>query len=112
MGDNWVAIEGKLIARNEGKQFTLRPQSRQFFRPEQQTSEAALLTRWNGQLYAVIAQPDKNGDGRWQVRLWWKPFVTFIWFGGLLVALGGAIALLGRMFRRPKKPAVNTWAQA
>lgn len=112
VGDNWVATEGQLVARNNGKKFVLRPQSRQFYRPEQQTSEAALLTRWNGQLYAVIAQPDENGDGRWQVRLWWKPFVTFIWFGGLLVAFGGAIALLGRMFRRPKKPAVNKWAQA
>ena len=112
VGDNWVATEGQLIARNNGKNFVLRPQSRQFYRPEQQTSEAALLTRWNGQLYAVIAQPDENGDGRWQVRLWWKPFVTLIWIGGLLVAFGGAIALLGRMFRRPKKPAVNKWAQA
>ena len=112
VGDNWVATEGQLVARSNGKNFVLRPQSRQFYRPEQQTSEAALLTRWNGQLYAVIAQPDENSDGRWQVRLWWKPFVTFIWFGGLLVAFGGAIALLGRMFRRPKKPAVNKWAQA
>lgn len=112
VGDNWVATEGQLVARNNGKNFVLRPQSRQFYRPEQQTSEAALLTRWNGQLYAVIAQPDENSDGRWQVRLWWKPFVTFIWFGGLLVAFGGATALLGRMFRRPKKPAVNKWAQA
>ena len=36
-------------------------------------------------------------DGRWQVRLWWKPFVTFIWYGGLLIALGGAVALVGRV---------------
>jgi cytochrome c-type biogenesis protein CcmF len=74
-----------------------------------QTSEAALLTRWNGQLYAVIAKPDGDDDGRWQVRLWWKPFVTFIWGGAALIALGGAIALVGRMFRRTKKPAKNTW---
>ena len=112
VGDNWVAVEGQMVASKNGDVFELGPQSRQFFKPEMQTSEAALLTRWNGQLYAVIAQPDQEGDGRWQVRLWWKPFVTFIWYGGLLIALGGAISLLGRMFRRAKKPAINKWERA
>ena len=109
VGDNWVAIEGVMIAKRGDKSFTLNPQSRQFFRPVQQTSEAALLTRWDGQLYAIIAQPDGSADGRWQVRLWWKPFVWFIWAGGIIVALGGLIALLGRMLRRPKKAAKNPW---
>ena len=109
VGDNWVAVEGELIAAKNGNEFALHPQSRQFFKPPMQTSEAALLTRWNGQLYVVIAQPDQEGDGRWQVRLWWKPFVTFIWYGAILIALGGAIALLGRMGRRTKKPAIYTW---
>ena len=109
VGDNWVAVEGEMIAAKNGNEFALHPQSRQFFKPPMQTSEAALLTRWNGQLYVVIAQPDQEGDGRWQVRLWWKPFVTFIWYGAILIALGGAIALLGRMGRRAKRPAINTW---
>ena len=109
VGDNWVAVEGEMIAAKNGNEFALHPQSRQFFKPPMQTSEAALLTRWNGQLYVVIAQPDQEGDGRWQVRLWWKPFVTFIWYGAILIALGGAIALLGRMGRRTKKPAIYTW---
>lgn len=112
VGDNWVAVEGEMVAEKNGTIFVLRPQSRQFFKPEMQTSEAALLTRWNGQLYAVIAQPDQQGDGRWQVRLWWKPFVTFIWYGGVLIALGGAISLLGRMVRRAKKTAINKWKHA
>jgi cytochrome c-type biogenesis protein CcmF len=112
VGDNWVAVEGEMVAGKNGDTFVLRPQSRQFFKPEMQTSEAALLTRWNGQLYAVIAQPDQEGDGRWQVRLWWKPFVTFIWYGGALIALGGTISLFGRMFRRAKKPAINKWERA
>ena len=112
VGDNWVAVEGQMVASKNGDMFELGPQSRQFFKPEMQTSEAALLTRWNGQLYAVIAQPDQEGDGRWQVRLWWKPFVTFIWYGGILIALGGAISLLGRMFRWVKKPAINKWERA
>ncbi|MEQ8773065.1 MAG: hypothetical protein RIC51_09560, partial [Erythrobacter sp.] len=28
---------------------------------------------------------------------WWKPFVTFIWYGGLLIALGGILAIAGRL---------------
>ena len=61
----------------------------------QETTEAALETRWNGQLYAVLG--GQAEDGRWQLRLWWKPFVTLIWFGGILIALGGLLALLGRV---------------
>lgn len=112
VGDNWVAVEGTLTATLAKDSFVLRPQSRQFFKPEMETSEAALLTRWNGQLYAVIAQPDQEGDGRWQVRLWWKPFVNFIWYGGGLIALGGLVALFGRMLRRPKKAKASKWSAA
>jgi cytochrome c-type biogenesis protein CcmF len=31
------------------------------------------------------------------LRLWWKPFVTFIWYGGALIAFGGLLALIGRV---------------
>ena len=65
--------------------------------PATETGEAAIETRWNGQLYAVLGEQD--AQGRWQLRLWWKPFVTLIWFGGGLIALGGALSLFGRLFR-------------
>ena len=42
----------------------------------------------DAQLYAVLGQPD--GRGRWQLRLWWKPYVTFIWLGGVLKKAKGA----------------------
>jgi cytochrome c-type biogenesis protein CcmF len=111
-GDNWVAVEGEMIARYGDQEFTLMPQARRFFQPEMQTSEAALLTRWNGQLYAVIAPVDDKTFDRWQVRLWWKPFVTLIWYGGGLIALGGFLALLGRMRLRRlfRKADSNPWS--
>ena len=109
-GENWVAVEGDMVASRGSKSVEILPQSRQFFTPEMQTSEAALLTRWDGQLYAVIAQPNGANDTRWQVRLWWKPFVSLIWVGGCLVALGGVLALLGRMLRRGKSKPQNRWA--
>ncbi|MBB4858558.1 cytochrome c-type biogenesis protein CcmF [Novosphingobium chloroacetimidivorans] len=95
-GPNWTALEGKLEVRyGGGAEQVLRPQARSFWTPPQQTSESALLTRWNGQLYAVLGE-QASGD-RWQVRLWWKPFVTLIWLGGILIALGGVLAVIGHV---------------
>ena len=94
-GPNWTAVEGRLRLSRDGEEpFAMTPQSRTFWAPQQQTAESVLATRWNGQLYAVMGEG--AGDGRWTVRLWWKPFVTFIWYGGLLIALGGMLSLLGR----------------
>ncbi|OJW73758.1 MAG: c-type cytochrome biogenesis protein CcmF [Sphingomonadales bacterium 63-6] len=95
-GPNWTALEGVLAASYKGgKPKQIAPQSREFWSPVQKTSESALLTRWNGQLYAVIGE--EIDGGRWQIRLWWKPFVTWIWYGGLLIGFGGFLALLGRV---------------
>jgi cytochrome c-type biogenesis protein CcmF len=95
-GPNWTAIEGHLRASRGAGAETLRPQARVFTSPLTETSEAALHTAWNGQLYAVIGKQRAEG---WQLRLWWKPFVTLIWLGGALIALGGLIALIGRLWR-------------
>ena len=95
-GPNWTALAGRLSASYEGgPPHQLLPMSRTFWAPPQTTSESALLTRWNGQLYTVIG--DGTPDGRWQLRLWWKPFVICIWLGGFLIALGGFLALIGRV---------------
>ncbi|HEX2794623.1 MAG TPA: heme lyase CcmF/NrfE family subunit [Croceicoccus sp.] len=95
-GPNWTALEATIEARYQGGSLvTLHPQSRTFTQPPQTTNESALSTRWNGQLYAVVGE--KGEDGRWQLRLWWKPFVPLIWIGGLIVALGGVLALVGRV---------------
>ncbi|WP_267351145.1 heme lyase CcmF/NrfE family subunit [Sphingomonas sp. GM_Shp_2] len=97
VGENWSALQARLTARTGNSVRVLRPQSRFFATPPTVTSESAILTRWNGQLYTVLGQPD--GSGRWQVRLWWKPFVTLIWAGGGMIALGGLLALVGRWWR-------------
>jgi cytochrome c-type biogenesis protein CcmF len=107
-GPNWTALEARLEARlgEDGEPVALNPQSRSFWAPEQQTTESALATRWNGQLYAVIG--GAADDGRWQIRLWWKPFVTLIWYGGLLVAIGGVLSLLGRVSADVKRRHVRS----
>ncbi len=99
-GPNWTALEARLEASYKGGEPRIvAPHAASFWAPPQETSESQLLTRWNGQLYAVIGgeAPDEEEGERWQIRLWWKPFVTWIWYGGVLIALGGALALVGRV---------------
>jgi len=95
-GKNWTAVEAELHASRGSGVVTLKPQSRYFTDPPTETSESAIRTFWNGQLYTVVGKPDPSGG--WQLRLWWKPFVTLIWAGGALIALGGALAMLGRLW--------------
>jgi cytochrome c-type biogenesis protein CcmF len=72
------------------------------------TNEAAIRTFWNGQLYTVVGKEDASGA--WQLRLWWKPFVTLIWAGGALIALGGVLAFAGRLWRlRRRREAGGEW---
>ena len=100
-GPNWTAVEARILAaRGDEEPTILNPQARNFWAPPQATSESALITRWDGQLYAVIGDQagiDANGNQRWQLRVWWKPFVTFIWYGGLLIAFGGILSIAGRV---------------
>lgn len=100
-GPNWTALEARLSVTDGDGVHVLKPQARTFTDPVQDTTESALETRWNGQLYAVLGDPTE--DGRWQLRLWWKPFVTMIWYGGLLIALGGLLAMLGHVIGHLRK---------
>ena len=104
LGENWSALQGTLVATRGSRVDVLRPQLRFFANPPTSTNESAILTTLDGQLYTVLGQPD--GQGRWQLRLWWKPFVTLIWFGGVLIALGGVLSLLGRV-RRERRTATR-----
>ena len=106
-GKNFTALEAELRASRGDDVITLTPQTHYFSDPPTETNETAIRTFWDGQLYTVLGKPDPSGA--WQLRLWWKPFVTLIWAGGALIAIGGALALLGRLwrFRRREKSAAD-----
>jgi cytochrome c-type biogenesis protein CcmF len=98
IGDNWSALEARLSATRGDDATILRPQQRFFAQPPTVTNESAIATVVDGQLYTVLGQAD--GTGRWQMRFWWKPFVTLIWSGGALIAFGGLLSLAGRVRKR------------
>jgi cytochrome c-type biogenesis protein CcmF len=109
-GKNWTAIQAELRATRGQGPVMLYPQSRYFSDPPAETNEAAIETFWNGQLYTVLGKPDETGG--WQLRLWWKPFVTLIWAGGALIALGGVLALFGRATVRRRRRGRGEWRRA
>ena len=104
-GPNWTAVEAELRASRGGGVHVLRPQTRFFTDPPTETNEAAIDTFLNGQLYTVVGRADEQG--RWQLRLWWKPLVTLIWLGGALIGFGGLLAFAGHARRSWRRRAAQ-----
>ena len=61
------------------------------------TTEAGIMTRGFSQLYVSLG--DEGEDGTVVVRVWWKSWITFIWFGAVIMSVGGCISLLDRRLR-------------
>jgi cytochrome c-type biogenesis protein CcmF len=79
------------------------------------TTEAGIRTIGFSQLYVSLG--DETADGGVVVRIWWKPLVTLIWGGALVMMLGGALSLMDRRLRvgapgRHRKPAAASPAGA
>ena len=55
-----------------------------------------LERRYHAQFYESIAAP---ANGRIDVKLFWKPLVTLIWIGAIVMAFGGVLSLSDRRLR-------------
>ncbi len=98
-GPNYVADQGQFTVRKNGDLVTrLYPEKRLYNVSRNVMTEADLDPSPLRDLYVVLGEP-LAGDA-WAVRLHVKPFVRWIWFGGLLIALGGFIAVCDRRYRR------------
>ncbi|KJG18607.1 heme lyase CcmF/NrfE family subunit [Photobacterium angustum] len=68
-------------------------------------TEAAIDSGITRDLY--VAMGEKLGDGAWAVRIYYKPFVNWMWAGALLMALGGALAISDKRYRFRKPATVS-----
>jgi cytochrome c-type biogenesis protein CcmF len=97
-GPNWREQSAILQVSHNGQAVTeLTPSKRTYDQPPQATSEAGIYGAWSGDLYAVIG--DETPDGGRVVRLYFNPLVKWIWFGAVVMALGGALSLSDRRLR-------------
>ncbi len=79
---------------------TLAPQKRLFYVRNQIMTRAAILANGWRDLYIALGEPLDERAHAWAVRIVYKPFVRWIWLGGLLIALGGFVALFDRRYRQ------------
>ena len=97
-GPNFNETVAHLSLYKEGRKIaTLDPSKRQFAARQMATSQAAIETLNFGQFYVSIAAPETLDSV--PAQLYWKPFVTFIWLGGCIMAFGGAVSLTDRRLR-------------
>ena len=68
-------------------------------------TEAAIRHSITGDVYVSLGAP--TSDGGWVVRADRKPFVTWIWFGAMIMAFGGFWAATDRRYRRKAKRATK-----
>lgn len=99
-GPNYEAIEGLIEIRHDGDFIAeVRPQKRQYLVQQSPMTEAGIHAKWNKDLFVALG--DQLGDDAWSVRIQYKPMIRFIWFGALVMALGGLIAVSDRRYRTP-----------
>jgi cytochrome c-type biogenesis protein CcmF len=98
-GPNYEAERGRFVLTRQGEPVgALQPEKRRYLSlPTTPMTEAAIDSGWFGDVYVSLGEA--AGDGAWSVRVHHKPFVTWIWGGCVLMALGGAVAALDRRYR-------------
>ena len=98
-GVNYIATRGAFSVHRDGEEIaTLYPEKRIYPVEGMPTTEAAIQTTFLGDLYAVIGDAE-GGDGGFVTRLYFNPLVGWMWAGGLIMVLGGALSLSDRRHR-------------
>jgi len=108
-GANYDAFRGIIEVRTDDKLIaSLHPEKR-FYRVQRMPmTEAAIDAGITRDIYAAMGE--QLPDGAWAVRLYYKPFVRWIWLGALVMAFGGLLAMLDKRYRFSRKSATTVEA--
>ena len=101
-GPNYTADVGDVELSHNGQIIrTLHPQKRTYFSSTMPMTETAIDSKLTRDVYVSLGERLEGGTSpAWAVRVYYKPFVTWIWVGCLLMALGGTMAALDRRYRK------------
>ncbi|MES3041248.1 MAG: heme lyase CcmF/NrfE family subunit [Pseudomonadota bacterium] len=96
-GPNYVAQRGTLQVSHDGFVEVLHPEKRIYRVQQSPMTEAAITGNSFRDLYVALGEP--LDAGAWAVRIYHKPMIRWIWFGALLMALGGLLSMLDKRYR-------------
>lgn len=100
-GPNYLAVQGDVEWRKSGDSGVLHPEKRFYSTTGTWLTEAAIETGVLRHLYVALGDPLEN---IWSIRIHYKPAVSWIWGGGLLMAFGGLLAAIGSRYRKRVAP--------
>ncbi|NVJ67972.1 MAG: heme lyase CcmF/NrfE family subunit [Gammaproteobacteria bacterium] len=99
--ENYISSQATLkVSKNGESLAVLKPEKRRYRVSNQLMTEAAINPGFFSDLYISLAQPLENGA--WAIKVYYKPFVRWIWLGALLMALGGLLAVSDKRYREKK----------
>ena len=103
-GPNYAADQGEIRVRyKEQTVTTLYPEKRLYKASGSVMTEADMDVGLFRDLYVALGEP--VGSNAWAVRVHYKPFVRWIWFGGMFIAIGGFLTVLDRRYRTARQRA-------
>jgi cytochrome c-type biogenesis protein CcmF len=97
-GPNYDGVRAQIDVTRGGRDVVvLRPEKRVYRVQRNPMTEAAIDPGITRDLYVSLGETVDGGA--WIVRVYYKPFVDWIWGGCLLMAFGGVLALTDRRYR-------------
>jgi cytochrome c-type biogenesis protein CcmF len=115
VGPNYQAARAEIeVSKNGNVVNKMYPEKRTYVATENVMTETAIDTGLFRDLYISLGEPVSGGA--WSVRVYYKPFVSWIWGGALLMAMGGGLALSDRRYslaaRKQREAIEQSKAQA
>ncbi len=96
-GPNYVAARAKMeVTKNGNPVGILFPEKRTYTATQSVMTESAIDSGLFRDLYVSLGEPVSGGA--WSIRVYYKPFVGWIWGGAVLMAIGGGLALSDRRY--------------
>ena len=98
-GSNYRGTEARIEVSHNGKLvFVMHPQKRVYDAQRSPTTEAAIDGGVFRDMFVALGEP--LGNGAWSLRVRLKPLVRWVWFGALMMALGGVVCITDPRYRR------------